>query len=94
MTATIEDLKFATGIAQRYVELLNSANRDKPSPAAFIARRDQIAKMILDWNQNVEALRLDLLACASDFDLAHDVSGIVRNDRLQSARFALAYHKR
>lgn len=51
-----------------------------------------IAEHLMLWHVNVEPLRLDLLAHASEPDLVHDVAGILRNDSMQSARYALAYH--
>lgn len=81
------DTRHAMRVAERYAAI-QARHIGEADSVAYLASR------ILDWHETQEALRLDLLADAKESDLAHDVSGILRADVFQSARYALAYHPR
>lgn len=89
---TIEDMALAKSIARRFAKLRVAHGIIEPAQEAREA--DEVALLIRAWHLHREPLRLDLLAQAEDHNLAHDVGGIVRDDRLMSCRFALAYHPR
>jgi len=77
-------------IGRRYAALQSDAGIEPDSPH-LIARR------VYESHVTHEALRLDMLASPSiarDSDFAHDISGILRGDVFQSARFAACYHAR
>lgn len=82
-----DDFKILKQIAARYRALC--IQLDMPDPEAI-----EIAARVHAWHRNVEPLRLDLLLASPDVDFAHDVGGIMREDKLQSARSALCYHPR
>lgn len=87
---TQQEWKLAEAIAARFVALQKRLGMAPDRLPVVVA-------VVLYWHTHQERLRLDMLADpaqSADVDFAHDLGGIMRGDRLQSARYAECYHPR
>lgn len=78
-------------IAARYVDLLDKFGwgpiRESEGESRLV-----VEMRLRNWHKNVEPLNFDILEIFPDLDFSHDIGGIMRDDKLMSARCALAYH--
>lgn len=77
-------------IAERYVSLFSKLGLPRPG-ASDKDLADEAVCRLLVWHSR-ERLNFDVLETFPDTDFAHDLGGVMREDRLMSARSALAYH--